>query len=101
MRNSSTSKKREEKSWSIDAFPGAGGGFLNGIVDAGLTPYFIQPTTFGEIDGRNPERVETLKRIFSKAHIPHQVVKDMRLWQICHLGAVFRLCRQGRRRFPS
>ncbi len=72
----------------LPAFPGAGGGFLNGILDAGLTPYFIQPTTFGEIDGRNPERVETLKRIFSKAHIPHQVVKDMRLWQICHLGMV-------------
>ena len=72
----------------LPAFPGAGGGFLNGILDAGLTPYFIQPTTFGEIDGRNSERVETLKRIFSKAHIPHQVVKDMRLWQICHLGMV-------------
>ena len=72
----------------LPAFPGAGGGFLNGILDAGLAPYFIQPTTFGEIDGRNSERVETLKRIFFKAHIPHQVVKDMRLWQICHLGMV-------------
>ena len=31
----------------LPAFPGAGGGFENGVLHAALTPRFIQPTTFG------------------------------------------------------
>jgi len=33
----------------IPAFPGAGGSIDDGILNAGLTPAWIQPTTFGEI----------------------------------------------------
>ncbi len=72
----------------LPAFPGAGGGFSDEILDAGFTPYIVQPTTFGEMDGRCSERVKTLKRIFSKARIPHQIVKDMHAWQICHVAMV-------------
>jgi len=72
----------------LPAFPGAGGGFTNGVLDAGLTPSIIQPTTFGEIDGRSSKRVKTLKGIFTKARIPCQIVKDMHIWQICHLAMV-------------
>ena len=32
----------------IPAFPGAGGGFDGSVLDASLTPRFIQPTTFGK-----------------------------------------------------
>lgn len=72
----------------LPAFPGAGGGFTDGILDAGFTPHIVQPTTFGEIDGRYSERVKILKRIFAKVHIPHQIVKDMQIWQVCHLAMV-------------
>ena len=72
----------------LPAFPGAGGGFSDGILDAGFTPYTIQPTTFGEVDGVYSKRIKTLKNIFVKAHIPHQVVRDMHMWQICHLAMV-------------
>ena len=72
----------------LPAFPGAGGGFQNGIVDAGLTPRLIQPTTFGEINGQRSERVRTLAGIFKGAHIPYQIVPDMHVWQICHLAMV-------------
>lgn len=72
----------------LPAFPGAGGGFSDGILDAGFTPRIIQPTTFGEIDGSNSERVKALKSIFLKARIPHQIVRDMHTWQLCHLAMV-------------
>lgn len=72
----------------LPAFPGAGGGLTDGILDAGLTPAIIQPTTFGEIDGRDSERIKALKRIFTKANIPCQIVKDMHSWQLCHLALV-------------
>lgn len=72
----------------LPAFPGAGGGFSDGILDAGFTPRIVQPTTFGEIDGSYSERVRNLKKLFIKARIPHHVEKDMHVWQICHLAMV-------------
>lgn len=72
----------------LPAFPGAGGSMRAGVLDAGLTPRLIQPTTFGEIDGSRTERVETLKQILTHAGIPSQIVPDMHAWQICHLAMV-------------
>ena len=72
----------------LSAFPGAGGSIRNGILDAGLTPRLIQPTTFAEIDGSRTKRIDTLKRILTRAGIPCQIVPDMHAWQICHLAMV-------------
>lgn len=68
----------------IPAFPGAGGGFDGGVLDAALTPYLVQPTTFGRTDGRERE----LSRVLRRAKIPYQVVADMHAWQLCHLAMV-------------
>ena len=68
----------------IPAFPGAGGGFDGNVLDAALTPRFIQPTTFGKTDGRGKE----LARILRRAKIPYQIVADMHAWQLCHLAMV-------------
>ena len=72
----------------LPAFPGAGGSIRDGILDAGLTPRLIQPTTFAEIDGSRTERIDMLKRILTRAGIPCQIVPDMHAWQICHLAMV-------------
>lgn len=72
----------------IPAFPGAGGSFDNGILKAALTPWIIQPTTFGEIDGRRTARIKSLLSIFKNSKIPYQIVKDMHQWQLCHLAMV-------------
>ena len=72
----------------LPAFPGAGGSIRNGILDAGLTPKLIQPTTFAETDGSRTKRIDTLKRILTRAGIPCQIVPDMHAWQICHLAMV-------------
>lgn len=72
----------------LPAFPGAGGTIINNILDASLTPRFIQPTTFSEISGKKTKRTEQLSQIFKHAHIPFQQVNDMHTWQLCHLGMV-------------
>jgi len=72
----------------LPAFPGAGGSIRDGILDAGLTPRLIQPTTFAEIDGSRTKRIDALKRILTRAGIPCQIVPDMHAWQICHLAMV-------------
>ena len=68
----------------IPAFPGAGGGFDGSVLDAALTPRFIQPTTIGKTYGRE----KALARVFRRAKIPFQIVADMHAWQLCHLAMV-------------
>ena len=68
----------------IPAFPGAGGGFDGNVLDAALTPRFIQPTTIGKTDGRE----RALARVLHRAKIPCQIVPDMHAWQLCHLAMV-------------
>ncbi len=68
----------------LPAFPGAGGGFNGDVLDAALTPRLVQPTTIGKKDGRERKLAQALK----KAGIPCQIVRDMHVWQICHLGMV-------------
>ena len=72
----------------LPAFPGAGGSIRNGILDAGLTPRLIQPTTFAETDGSRTKRIDALKRLLTRAGIRCQIVPDMHAWQICHLAMV-------------
>lgn len=72
----------------IPAFPGAGGGFADGVLRAALTPRIVQPTTFAEISGKRTPRAGELKTILKRAGIPCQVVPDMHLWQLCHLAMV-------------
>jgi 2-dehydropantoate 2-reductase len=72
----------------LPAFPGAGGSIKDGVLDAALTPWVVQPTTFAELYGGRTERIKRLSMIFKKAHIPYQVVDDMHIWQLCHLAMV-------------
>lgn len=72
----------------IPAFPGAGGSIRNDILDAALTPSFVQPTTFGKISRKKTVRINKLAGILKKAKIPYKIADDMHLWQICHLAMV-------------
>lgn len=72
----------------IPAFPGAGGSFDNGVLNAALTPWIVQPTTFAEITGGKTERLEQLSTIMRGSKIPYQIVQDMQSWQLCHLAMV-------------
>lgn len=72
----------------IPAFPGAGGSYENGILNADFTPRIIQVTTFAEINGNKSERLKKLAALFTASNIPHGIVKDMHCWQLCHLAMV-------------
>ncbi len=72
----------------LPAFPGAGGGIQDDVLNGALTPWLVQPTTFAEISGEKTARTVQLSKIFQKAHIPYQEVKDMHIWQLCHLAMV-------------
>lgn len=73
----------------LPAFPGAGGSINDdGILDASLSPRIIQPTTFAEISGNKSERTKQFSKILKCAHVPYQEVKDMHIWQLCHLAMV-------------
>lgn len=72
----------------IPAFPGAGGSIEDGVLHASLTPQIVQPTTFGEINGKRTLRTRKLAEIFKRSHIPYQIVPNMHYWQISHLGMV-------------
>lgn len=72
----------------LPAFPGAGGSIKDDVLDAALTPKIIQPTTFAEISGTRTDRIRCLSLIFKKSCIPYQIVKDMQIWQLCHIAMV-------------
>ena len=72
----------------LPAFPGAGGGFEDGVLHAALTPRLIQPTTFGILSPKQEAEAKQLKTLFQRARIPYQQVKDMHAWQLCHLAMV-------------
>ena len=72
----------------LPAFPGAGGGIQDDVLNGALTPWLIQPTTFAEISGEKTARTKRLSKLFQKAHIPYQEVPDMHIWQLCHLAMV-------------
>lgn len=72
----------------LPAFPGAGGSIKEDILDAGLTPRVVQPTTFVEISGKITGRVKKLSKLMKKSRIPYQVAGDMHKWQLCHLAMV-------------
>lgn len=65
----------------LPAFPEAGGSIDGGILDAALTPRLIQPTTFGEKDGKKTERSKLLASLFKKARFL------IRLSLICIIGS--------------
>ena len=60
----------------------------DGILDASLTPRVIQPTTFAAISGNTAERTKQFSKILKYSHIPYQQVKNMHIWQLCHLAMV-------------
>ena len=72
----------------LPAFPGAGGSIKDDVLNAALTPWIIQPTTFAEIGSGVTDRVRILKEVFRKAKIPTQIVSNMHDWQLCHLAMV-------------
>lgn len=72
----------------VPAFPGAGGKIENGVVYYQLTSKAVQPTTFGEVNGKERPRTAVLKEIFQQAGFPTTVSKNMDGWQKSHIAMI-------------
>lgn len=72
----------------IPAFPGSGGKIENGIVLYQIVSGIIQPTTFGELNGKKSNRIIQLKEILSSSGFPVSVSENMDAWQKTHVAMV-------------
>ena len=65
-------------------FAGAGGSRVASVVRYVLVSRFLQPTTFGELDGSSSERIKKIMRIFRDAGFPTALTSNMDAWQKSH-----------------
>ena len=75
----------------LPAFPGAGGKIENGVLYYQITPRVVQTTTFGEINGKESERVNGLSEIFKASKMPYSITKNMDAWQKSHIAMIIAL----------
>ena len=62
-------------------FPGMGGGLADGVVTYVIAKPLVQPTTFGEIDGKTTKRLAATVAMFKRAGFPVAVERNMDAWQ--------------------
>jgi 2-dehydropantoate 2-reductase len=67
-------------------FPGAGGAIEDGVVHYRLAPK--QPTTIGEIDGADSERLHAIAAILRAAGFPVTLCPTMDAWLKSHAAAI-------------
>lgn len=75
----------------ILGFPGFGGGFNGPVVEYALAHRLIQPTTFGEPDGRITGRIKKIAAVFKKAGFPVSLSNNMDAWQKTHIAGIMPL----------
>jgi 2-dehydropantoate 2-reductase len=69
-------------------FAGAGGTRVGNVVRYVVVSRFLQPTTFGELDGTFTPRLEKIMRVFRDAGFPTAFTPNMDAWQKTHAGWV-------------
>lgn len=69
-------------------FAGAGGTLVGHVVRYIVVSRFLQPTTFGELDGASSARLQELKHAFHDAGFPTALTSNMDAWQKTHVGWV-------------
>ena len=70
------------------AFPGCGGTIKDNIVRYIIVSGLIQPTTFGEPDGRQSARLREIVAVFKSAGFPVAISNNMDAWQKSHVAWV-------------
>ncbi len=66
-------------------FPGLGGGLTGDTVKYTIANPLVQPTTFGEIDGKTTGRLLAVKTAFKNAGFPVAIEKNIEAWQKTHV----------------
>jgi 2-dehydropantoate 2-reductase len=69
-------------------FPGMGGGKHGSVILYDIAKPLVQPSTFGELDGRLTPRLIEIVTMFKKAGFPVVIEKNMDAWQKTHVSWV-------------
>lgn len=69
-------------------FAGASGTREGHVVRYLVAPGFMQPTTFGELDGRATPRLKQIVNVFKVAGFPVAISSNMDAWQKTHVALV-------------
>ena len=69
-------------------FAGAGGTRVGNVVRYMIVSRFLQPTTFGELDGSKTSRLKKIMRVFRYAGFPTALTSNMDAWQKTHVAWV-------------
>lgn len=69
-------------------FPGMGGGKQGPVILYDIAKPLIQPSTFGELDGRVTSRLIEIVTMFKKAGFAGAIEKNMDAWQKTHVSWV-------------
>jgi 2-dehydropantoate 2-reductase len=69
-------------------FPGAGGIRKGPLIQYVIVPAWMQPTTFGEPDGRTTGRLKAVLRMFGNAGLPVAACSNIRAWLTSHVALV-------------
>ena len=69
-------------------FAGAGGTRVGNTVRYVVVSRFLQPTTFGEVDGSSSARLKEIMHAFRGAGFPTAFTSNMDAWQKTHVGWV-------------
>lgn len=67
-------------------FAGAGGTLVGHVVRYVVVSRLLQPTTFGELDGTNSERLKEIMHAFRGAGFPTSTTSNMDAWQKSHVA---------------
>ena len=67
-------------------FAGAGGTRVGNVVRYVVVSRFLQPTTFGELNGANSPRLTEIMRVFRGAGFPTAFTSNMDAWQKTHVA---------------
>lgn len=69
-------------------FAGAGGTRVGNVVRYVVVSRFLQPTTFGELDGSSSERLKEIMQVFRTAGFPTALTSNIDAWQKTHAAWV-------------
>ena len=72
-------------------FAGAGGAREGHVIRYVISPRLLQPTTFGELDGRKTLRLKEIVKAFKSAGFPVATSHNMDAWQKTHIALVLPL----------
>jgi 2-dehydropantoate 2-reductase len=83
--------KKVGKKRVVIGFPGVGGWRKNEAIMYSISPKFVQPTTFGTVDGTRSSDLTSIIEVFKEAGFPVAINSNMDAWLKTHIAWIIPL----------